>query len=71
MMGDRVVSFRWQWASDTDSAFINEYLDQLRRGVGNANTYNKIWSPGRKSYTIYLNKFHGGIIVIFTPYGPI
>ena len=45
---DPVVNTRWEPASSTNQAFVDEYLKMLRRGVNNANTYNKIWSPGRK-----------------------
>ena len=50
MLGDNVVSITWQSAPNSQIAFINEYIGQLRFGVGNADTYNKIWSPGKKLY---------------------
>ena len=45
---DRVFAIRWISANDSRSAFINEYLLQIKNGVNNKYTYNKIWSPGRK-----------------------
>ena len=51
-MGDEVVSITWKRAKDSREAFMTEYMWQ-HRGSGvlsankNANTYNKIWSPGR------------------------
>ena len=45
--GDKVVSATWTPASDTTNAFVDEYFKMAVRGVNNANTYNKIWSPGR------------------------
>lgn len=51
-MGDEVVSITWKKASNNREAFITEYLWQHKtNGVlssnKTANTYNKIWSPGR------------------------
>ena len=51
--GDEVVSITWKKAANDREAFISEYLMQVN---GNkvlsadplANTYNQIWSPGRK-----------------------
>ena len=53
MLGDEVVSITWKKAANKREAFISEYLMQVNgRGVLSvdlaANTYNKIWSPGRK-----------------------
>ena len=53
MLGDEVVSITWKKAANQREAFISEYLMQVNgRGVlsadKTANTYNKIWSPGRK-----------------------
>jgi RHS repeat-associated protein len=51
-MGDEVVSITWKRAKDSREAFMTEYMWQ-HRGSGvlsankNANTYNKIWSPGK------------------------
>ncbi len=51
---DEVVSIFWQYAPDTRTAFIDEYIMQCKRGVlssnKNAMTYNKIWSPGKKYF---------------------
>ena len=53
-VADEVVSATWKRAKNTREAFIDEYLKQRQRGVLssniNANTYNRIWSPGRKYY---------------------
>lgn len=44
----------WKSAPNRREAFIDEFLMQdLRRGgrgVNNINTYNKIWSPGRRFF---------------------
>ena len=47
-LGDTVVSIRWKVSSDSERAFIEEYAMQLLKGVNNKDTYNKIWSPGKK-----------------------
>lgn len=47
---DTVTSIKWKKAPDIRSAFIDEYQRMYRVGVKNANTYNKIWSPGKKYY---------------------
>ena len=53
-VADEVVSVTWKRAKNTREAFIDEYLKQRHRGVLssniNANTYNRIWSPGRRYY---------------------
>ena len=51
---DPVVSMKWEYAPDTQTAFVDEYLKMAVRGVNNPNTYNIIWSPGRK---IFINAF--------------
>ena len=52
--GDDVAAMMWKPAKDKASAFIGEYLLQTAQGVlsanKNANTYNKIWSPGKKLF---------------------
>mgnify|MGYP000030065237 CR=1 FL=1 len=48
--GDEVTAIMWKSAPDRVSAFIDEYKMMRRNGVNNLNTYNKIWSPGRKYY---------------------
>ena len=53
MMGDEVVAITWKRALNDREAFISEYLMQVNRNKVLsydllANTYNKIWSPGRK-----------------------
>lgn len=47
---DKVSAFIWVPTSSQKRAFISEYLLQTVWGFGkkNANTYNLIWSPGRK-----------------------
>jgi len=50
MKGDEVVSIMWRAASDSKTAFMEEYALQTIRGVGNTSTYNKIWSPGKKLF---------------------
>ena len=54
--GDEVVSISWKSAPSNKAAFIDEYYRMQKRGVNNANTYNKIWSPGRKYYS---RELHG------------
>ena len=51
---DEVVSISWKSAKNTNDAFLDEYFMQKVRGVNNPNTYNKIWSPGRKQYSLNL-----------------
>lgn len=45
---DEVVSIQWKRANNHVEAFIEEFRYQLRKGVRNSDTYNKIWSPGKK-----------------------
>ncbi|MDR1001889.1 MAG: RHS repeat-associated core domain-containing protein [Oscillospiraceae bacterium] len=49
---DVPTSIRWKSAPNQIAAFIDEYLMQAERGVlhwdDKAETYNKIWSPGKK-----------------------
>ncbi len=47
---DSVVSMHWTPAANRRAAFVDEYFKMAVRGVNNANTYNKIWSPGRKIF---------------------
>ena len=51
---DKVTSITWERAANNRKAFIDEYIKQTQRGVlsenKKANTYNKIWSPGRKYF---------------------
>jgi hypothetical protein len=47
---DPVVSMSWEYAPDTQTAFVDEYFKMAVRGVNNPNTYNLIWSPGRKIF---------------------
>ena len=51
---DPVVSQVWQYAPDTKTAFVDEYFKMAVRGVNNPNTYNKIWSPGRKIFMDFI-----------------
>ena len=48
--GDEVASISWKSAPNARSAYVDEYYRMTKRGVNNANTYNKIWSPGRRYY---------------------
>ena len=48
--GDVVISINWQKAANRDAAFIDEFIKQCKMGVGNSNTYNKVWSPGRRLF---------------------
>lgn len=52
---DDVFSIIWKRAPNNRAAFIDEYKKMKVRGVNNSNTYNKIWSPGRKYYYNDLN----------------
>lgn len=54
--GDEVTSISWKSAPSARTAFIDEYYRMCRRGVNNANTYNKIWSPGRGYHISDLKK---------------
>ena len=47
---DRAISISWRPASSTRNAFMDEYRRMTRVSVKNENTYNHIWSPGRKYY---------------------
>ncbi len=52
-MGGDIVSIHWKSASTTRQAFIDEYIRMCEHGGPvklNKNSYNKIWSPGRKYY---------------------
>jgi hypothetical protein len=46
--GDEVASISWKSAPTERASFIDEYYRMMKRGVNNANTYNQIWSPGRR-----------------------
>ena len=52
-IADEVVSIMWKAADTPQQAFIEEFALQSIRGVANADTYNKIWSPGKKLYKIF------------------
>ncbi len=45
---DRVTSISWTPSSSIGNAYIAEYHLMKKKGVKNKNTYNQIWSPGRK-----------------------
>ena len=51
---DEIIAMMWKPASNDVEAFIGEYLIQARRHVLSSKygmqTYNKIWSPGRKYF---------------------
>ncbi len=49
-LGDTVVSICWKKAPDNKTAFIDEYIMQCKNKVNNPNTYNKIWSPGKRCF---------------------
>ena len=56
--GDNVLAILWNSAPDNTSAFIDEYLMQLRfGGVLSSDldllTYNKIWSPGKRYFDLW------------------
>ena len=45
---DIMVTRHWDPAPNAKKAFVDEYIKMSARGVNNSNTYNRIWSPGRK-----------------------
>ena len=45
---DVITQMTWKPAKNARLAFIDEFFGQLKNGVNNDNTYNKIWSPGKK-----------------------
>lgn len=53
---DEVASITWKKADNARTAFKNEYVSMCKFGgpnnkaIGNTNSYNRIWSPGRKYY---------------------
>jgi len=47
---DVVKKIRWKSAPSDRDAFIDEFFMQKKHGVNNSDTYNKIWSPGRRYY---------------------
>ena len=53
---DEVASISWKSAPNNRTAFIDEYQSMCRyggpnnRAIGNASSYNQIWSPGRNYY---------------------
>ena len=51
---DPVVSMKWEYAPDSQTAFVDEYFKMAVRGVYNPNTYNLIWSPGQN---IFINQW--------------
>lgn len=66
--GDEVTSITWKKASNSRTAFINEYKSMCKYGgpnnsiVRNSTSYNQIWSPGRKYYVDdYGTRFKGDI----------
>ena len=48
--GDSVISISWKAAKSDRYAFIEEFALQTRLKVKNKDTYNKIWSPGRRFF---------------------
>lgn len=52
---DEVVSITWKSSKNIAEAFLDEYKLMSRVGVGNMNTFNKIWSPGRTIYKSMLS----------------
>ena len=53
---DEVAAVLWKSAPNSKAAFIDEYISMCKyggpnnRAISNGNSYNKIWSPGRKYY---------------------
>ena len=56
MYNDPVGSYIWEPSRDSKAAFVDEYFKMAVRGVNNPNTYNIIWSPGRR---IFINWISG------------
>ncbi len=56
---DPVVSKVWEYAPDSRTAFVDEYFKMAVRGVNNPNTYNVIWSPGRRIFIDYISGLLG------------
>ena len=56
MHNDPVVSKHWDPAPDRTAALMDEYFKMMVRGVNNPNTYNQIWSPGRKIFMDYIQR---------------
>ncbi len=54
LYNDTVIRSTWTPALDTKTAFVDEYFKMAVRGVNNSNTYNRIWSPGRKIFTNFI-----------------
>ena len=50
VFNDPVVSMKWEPANSPKEAFVAEYFKMAVRGVNNSNTYNLIWSPGRRYF---------------------
>lgn len=51
--GKDIVSIQWRSASSRRQAFIEEYIRMCKHGGPvkyNKNSYNQIWSPGRKYF---------------------
>ena len=53
---DKVIFLSWKAAKTQQDAFVDEYFRMMKRGVRNANTYNRIWSPGRNIYRNILKR---------------
>ena len=47
---DVVESIRWKPAPNHRQAFKEEFIMQSQKRVNNSDTYNKIWSPGRRYF---------------------
>ena len=54
--GDEVLSISWKSAENEKAAYLDEYYRMTKRGVNNANTYNQIWSPGRRQHVLTLKE---------------
>lgn len=39
---DKIIEKVWEPASSVKTAFVQEYIKQLTRGVNNSNTYNNM-----------------------------
>ena len=57
---DRVLAITWTPAQSTADAYIAEYFLMKVNGVKNDNTYNAIWSPGKKLMESVWKSVFGG-----------
>ena len=52
---DKIIEKVWEPASSVKTAFVQEYIKQLARGVNNSNTYNKYGHREEKYYIPFLS----------------